>query len=368
MNVLSPISSFPIPFLAASHTPPGLPALTETPVLLDTPTLTVTVEQPTATRTIPPTATSTPVIETSLTPDSTPIAQATLLGGGYGQIAFASSGSGIPQINLINVDGTNLVQLTELNNGACQPTWSPDGARLAFISPCRTRSDFFETRYTDSSLYVMNADGTDVKQLTNVPGGDFDPAWSPDGTRIAFTSLRDGNKQIYSLDVNSLAATRLTNYDVNVENSLPAWSPFGDQIVYLAKRVGTYQVWIMTDTGQKNTSLVSSGQTLWDFAPTWSSDGRVILYSQRRASGFSPPWLMSLQYTDGASATRLNFPAPIEDVEYSPDGLWLVSEGRDSASNRDIYFMTVTGGNRTRLTTDPGDDFDPTWRPVQSVN
>jgi len=367
MNVLSPISSFPVPFFDTTSTQTSLPTLTEAPVLLSTPTLTATTEQPTATRT-PPTATFTPVVETSSTPDSTPIAQATLLGGGHGQIAFASSSSGIPQINLINVDGTNLLELTKLDNGACQPTWSADGARLAFISPCRVRSDFYEKRYMDSSLYVMNADGTDVKQLTNVPGGDFDPAWSPDGKRIAFTSLRDGNKQIYVLDVNSLAVTRLTSYDVNVENSLPAWSPFGDQIVYLAKRLGTYQVWIMTDTGQKNTALVSSGQTLWDFAPAWSRDGKVILYSQRRSSGFSPPWLMSLQYTDGVTATRLNFPVPIEDVEYSPDGLWIVSEGRDLASNRDIYIMTVTGGNRTRLTSDPGDDFDPTWRPTQGVN
>ncbi len=367
-NVLSPINTFPIPFLATTKAPTALPDLTETPVLLSTPTLTATLEQPTSTRTALPTATFTPLVEASSTPDSTPIAQATLLGGGLGQIAFASSSSGIPQINLINVDGTNLVELTKLDNGACQPTWSADGARLAFISPCRVRSDFFEKRYMDSSLYVMNADGTDIKQLTNVPGGDFDPAWSPDGKRIAFTSLRDGNKQIYVLDVNSLAVTRLTSYDVNVENSLPAWSPFGDQIVYLAKRLGTYQVWIMTDTGQKNTALVSSGQTLWDFAPAWSPDGKVILYSQRRSSGFSPPWLMSLQYTDGVTATRLNFPSPIEDVEYSPDGLWIVSEGRDSASNRDIYIMTVTGGNRTRLTIDPGDDFDPTWRPIQSIN
>jgi Tol biopolymer transport system component len=370
MNVLSPISSIPIPFLAATNTAISLPLPSATPttVIFDTPTLTATADPPTPTHTVAPTFTSTPVVEVSVTADNTPIAQATLLGGGFGQIAFASAASGIPQINLINVDGTNQVALTTISSGACQPTWSPDGSRLVFISPCRVRGEFFETRYMDSSLYVMNADGTDVKQLTNVPGGDFDPAWSPDGSRVAFTSLRDGNKQIYSLDVNSLSTRRLTTYDVNVENSLPAWSPFGDQIVYLAKRLGTYQVWMMTDTGQKNSALVGSGQTLWDFAPTWSRDGRVILFSQRRSSGFSPAWLMSLQYTDGTNATRLNLPVPIEDVEYSPDGLWLVSEGRDGGGNRDIYFMTITGGSRTRLTTDPGDDFDPTWRPVQNPN
>ena len=73
---------------------------------------------------------------------------------------------------------------------------------------------------------------------------------------------------------------------------------------------------------------------------------------------------MSIQYGESENAVRLNYPAPIEDVEFSPDGLWLVTEGRDNEGNRDIYFMTVTGGNRTRLTNDPADDFDPSWRPL----
>ena len=281
-----------------------------------------------------------------------------------GQIAFASKRSGTPQIYLVNMDGTGLIQLTNVDGGACQPAWSPDGSQFVFISPCRQRSDFFEKPYTDSSLYVMNMDGFSIKQLTKFPGSDFDPAWSPDGKHIAFTSLRDGNKQIYILDVDSLVESRLTKPDVNVENSQPVWSPQGDKIAYLVKRVETYQVWTMTDTGLNNAQLIRSGQTLWDFSPTWSRDGKVILFNQRRNSGFSPPWVMGIQFDSSDSVTRLNFPIPTEDVEYSPDGLWLVSEGLDpGGANRDIYFMTITGGSRTRLTDDPANDFDPTWRP-----
>jgi Tol biopolymer transport system component len=73
---------------------------------------------------------------------------------------------------------------------------------------------------------------------------------------------------------------------------------------------------------------------------------------------------MSIQFDAGDSVNRLTFPVPTEDVEYSPDGLWLVSEGLDAGgANRDIYFMTITGGSRTRLTDDPTEDFDPAWRP-----
>jgi eukaryotic-like serine/threonine-protein kinase len=363
-HLISPINSIPIPFLGpGTNTPVPLPVATETQLPSVISTSTVVTETPVPTHSPAPSAT--PTIEITPTPDNTPIPQATLLGGGLGQIAFASARSGVPQIYLSNIDGTGLLQLTEIAAGACQPSWSPDGSQVVFISPCLRRADSFENAYTDTSLFLINADGTGFKQLTNVPGADFEPAWSPDGQRIAFTSIRDGNKQIYSLDVDSLAVTRLTNLDVNIEHSQPAWAPDGKQIAYMVKRVGTYQVWVMSDTGQENLQLVRSGQSLWDYAPGWSADGKLILFNQRRGDSAAPrPWLMSVQYADGGNATRLNFPTPIEDVEYSPDGLWLVYEGRDNEGNRDIYFMTVAGGNRTRLTNDAAVDFDPAWRPV----
>jgi Tol biopolymer transport system component len=93
----------------------------------------------------------------------------------------------------------------------------------------------------------------------------------------------------------------------------------------------------------------------------------VILFNQRRGDSITPrPWLMSLQHAESETAARLNFPTPIEDVEFSPDGLWLVYEGMDNQGNRDIYFMTIAGGNRTRLTNDEAVDFDPAWRPMQN--
>ena len=366
MNLLAPINSIPLPFFVPTSTSTSLPSPTFTQVPQNTPTFTFTAQPSTPTHTLAPSATSTnaPV---SPTTGSSPNLVPTARGGGFGQIAFASDRTGLPQIFIENVDGTGLAQLTKQDNGACQPSWSPDGTRLVFTSPCHGRGDFLDGAYSDSSLYMMNADGSNIQQLTNVPGADFDPAWSPDGKKIAFTSLRDGNKQIYTLDVDSLAVTRLTKLDVNVENSEPAWSPEGKEIAYLVKRVGTYQVWVMKSTGQDNVQLARSGQSLWDYLPAWSSDGNVILFSQRNANGNPRPWLMSIQYEDGGTAARLNyFPTPIEDVEFSPDGLWLLSEGMNNDGNRDIYLMTITGSDRARLTTDPGIDFDPTWRPVQN--
>lgn len=360
-TVFSPINGIPIPFIdQPTTTPTSLPPITDTPVILATSTGVPVTQTPLPTRTSDPTAT----IAFTSTPENTPIPQATLLGGGMGQVAFASDRSGLPQIYVSNVDGTDLVQITSRDNGACQPAWSPDGSQLAFISPCQRRLDSPREFYSDTSLFMVSADGSDLEQLTNIPGADFEPDWSPDGKRIAFTSIRDGNRQIYLLDVDTRSVVRLTQPDVNIENSQPAWSPDGKLIAYLVKRLGTYQVWTMSATGQENVQLVRSGQSLWDYAPAWSADGKVIIFNQRPSNNEQTrPWLMSIQYPKDGAATRLNFPTPIEDVEFSPDGLWLVSEGRDAEGNRDIYFMTITGGSRTRLTTDPAVDFDPAWRP-----
>ena len=365
-SILAPVNSIPIPFLGtATHTPTSLPPATETQILLVASVTMQPTDPPAPTQTSVPSPT--PTIEITATPDETPIPQPTLLGGGMGQIAFASARTGMPQIFMSNLDGTNLVQITQVENGACQPSWSPDGLQLVFISPCLRRADFIENAYSDTSLFTINADGTGLKQLMNIPGADFEPDWSPDGERIAFTSLRDGKKQIYVLNLDSLVVTRLTDLDINNENSQPAWSPDGKQIAYMMKRVGTHQLWVMSDTGQDNVQIVRSGQALWDYAPVWSADGNVILFNQRRGDSSVPrPWLMSIQYVQGETAARLNFPTPIEDVEFSPDGLWLVYEGMDIQGNRDIYFMTIAGGNRTRLTSDAGVDFDPAWRPVQN--
>jgi serine/threonine protein kinase len=364
MSLLTPLRNIKLPFLPATDSLTSIPAATKTSPAL--PTVTPVTIQSTNTATPNPTVTVQPTVESTSTPDSTPIPVATTVGGGSGQITFASSRSVVPQLYLVNSDGTNLTQLTNMDSGACQPSWSPDGMQLVFISPCLGRGEFYETIYNESSLYIINVDGTDLKQLTPSPGSDFDPAWSPDGKQIAFTSVREGFRQIYALDVDSLAITLLTNTTSAIESSQPSWSPDGTKIAYTVKRVGTYQVWSMSANGQEGVQLAHSGQDLWDFLPAWSPDGRTIFFSQRRLGAFRP-WLMRIDYDDlSQEAQRMNFITPIEDVEFSPDGFWLVYEGMDGEGNRDIYFMTITGSGRTRLTNDPKVDFDPAWRPIQS--
>ncbi|MBN1452194.1 MAG: protein kinase [Anaerolineales bacterium] len=341
---------------------------TETLTPEPSPTFTLTAEIPSPTPL--PTHTSTPTFlptdGPSPTPSHTLVPSPTPIGGGYGQIAFASERTGIPQIYLINAtDGGDLRPITNLDEGACQPSWSPDGTRLVFTSPCKFDTD----SYRESSLYIINVDGTELTPLVTAPGGDFDPVWSPDGSSIAFTSLRDGRREIYLMDLQTAKVTRLTFSDTDEESSQPAWSPFGNQIAYVKKRFDALQIWTMTNTGQNQQQVVRSGQTLWDFYPVWSPDAQYILFNQRQINTGALPWMMQIRYEDretqAASRLRLGV-VGIENLHFSPDGFWMVCEGVDDRDNRDIYYMTTSGATRTRLTTDPDDDFDPTWRPIST--
>ncbi len=317
-----------------------------------------------------PTSTPSPVPTPTDTPQPSPTA--TPLGGGMGQIAFASTRTGIPQIYVIAVDGTGIRQITNEQDGACQPDWSPDGRRLVYVSPCRQKQDF----YQGSSLYLIDADGENRTALPTSLGGDFEPAWSPGGRRIAFTSLRDGYMEIYMINLETNQVTRLTRaQDVQrgIHARMPAWNPIGFQIAYVLKRAGTTQIWITTDGDvnlpKPNEQLAQTGNNTNDFLPAWTRDGEFVLFSQTNFEGTVPAWLMSLRYEDRQTkqAVRLPIePLPIVDVSISPDGFWMAFESWPDSLNHDIYISTLTGANRIRLTTDPGFDFDPVWRPVKN--
>jgi Tol biopolymer transport system component len=185
---------------------------------------------------------------------------------------------------------------------------------------------------------------------------------------VAFTSLRDGQPLIYVLDLMDQSVKRLTEPSPDFAAARqPAWSPFGNQVAFAKKRVDTYQIWTVTDAGQGQQPISRGGQEYWDFSPTWSPDGKTVFFTERNAQGPVLPWIMSILYEmrDSASSARVELgPLPVEHPEVSPDGQWLVFEGKGPEQNRDIFYASFSGEQRSRITTDPGIDFDPTWRPV----
>jgi len=119
-------------------------------------------------------------------------------------ISFASSRAGARQLFVMNADGSNVQQVTDLNNMGGRNTWSPDGTKLAF----------YRGPQGDRNIYVINVDGTGLVKLTD--GGDnLGPSWSPDGNWIVFTSFRDGNNELYIIHPDGTGLTRLTNSPIS---------------------------------------------------------------------------------------------------------------------------------------------------------
>jgi Tol biopolymer transport system component len=179
-----------------------------------------------------------------------------------------------------------------------------------------------------------------------------------------------------NLDNNQV--TRLTksqSISAAIYARMPAWSPFGSQIAFVLKRSSRSQIWVTTDSDanlpKTPEQLVINDNTVSDFLPAWTPDGQIIVFDRTNANKVPEPpaGLVSMRYEDRGTDRAIPLPIPSDqlptvDVDFSPDGFWMAFESWPGGSpNQDIYIANLTGANRTRLTTDPGYDFDPVWRP-----
>jgi tol-pal system beta propeller repeat protein TolB len=309
---------------------------------------------PTLTATPPPAATATnPPPTRTFTPAATATPAATPLGGGSGQIAFASIRSNQrPQIWVANSDGSNPRQLTNLSDGACQPSWAPDGKKLVFTTPCQKQQE----EYPGSVLFTLNADGSNPEPLPSLPGGDFDPAWSPDGAQIAFTSLREGTAHVFVITLSTQKVERLTG--AFSDDRRPAWSPDGKRIAFESTRLGQRQVWLMGAKGENQAEFTRLAEGA-AFHAAWAGDGNTLFYN--REAGLPSIFARRTDITFPPEA-RLTDQRPINRPRVSKDGQWIAFESW-SGANHDIYIMRSSGTGRQAVTNDANFDFDASWRP-----
>jgi|GEM_PF-245123 len=215
------------------------------------------------------------------------------------RIAFASHRGEAVDIYVMDVDGANPVNLTRHPAFDSSPSWSPDGLRIAFTSDRDLPEPFsgdpdnpslFGSAgrvLTDADIYVMDADGSNVVRLTDAPGLDQFSAWSPDGARIAFTSSRNRNSEtgepdldIYVMDADGSNVVRLT--DTPGRDGFPAWSPAGDKIAFWSERDGgNCEIYVMDADGSNPVNLTHHPSC--DLTPSWSPDGKRIAFSSWRA-------------------------------------------------------------------------------------
>jgi len=302
-----------------------------------------------------PTHTDTvPVVIATQTKTATVLPEGTPKGGGLGQIAFVSERAGLPQIFLVNIDGSGLVQVTSQNEGACQPEWSPDGTSMAFISPC----DGNKERYDGASIFVLTMESGSTDLVSTLGSGDYDPAWSPDGSQLAFTSLQTGRPQIFIYDFKTGEARRLMNR--TMVNYMPIWSPDGNQIVFVTPNPDNNlpTLFIVDSAGQENPQTILGNAYRETFRPDWSPEGDLIIFE------LAGEGQLGSRLLPNRENVTINTPLEIiENPGFSPDAEWLVCNGSMEIPGHDIFLMLPTGESLLRLTDNSADDYQPAWRP-----
>jgi Tol biopolymer transport system component len=267
-----------------------------------------------------------------------------------GRIAYASAGS----IHVIAADGSRPRAIARGDS----PSWSPDGRQLTFQS-ARVPGNGLD-------IYVMNADGSHQRLLVthfdgsrpaNNTADDFDPAWAPNDTLIAFTTRRDQNDEIYSMNWDGHSVSRLT--DSPASDRQPAWSPRGDRIAFVSDRDGNDEIYAMSDAGTALRRL--SFDPAGDQAPAWSPDGREITFQSLRDGN----WDIYVMRADGSSPRRLTTdPGADTQPSWSPDGKQIVFTTRAGSARSHLAVIDVAGGGVRGLIGAGAEADRAAWQPA----
>jgi Tol biopolymer transport system component len=317
-----------------------------------------------------------------------------------GKIAFQRADipddTNVPsQVFAIDPSGSNLAQLTtDPSLDSSSPAYSADGKRIAFV---RDEPMGLVPRNQIEHIWVMNADGSNATQLTNDPThNDARPAFSPDGTKIAFSRDDETDssvpQQIWVMDANGQNQHPITSG--NFASTSPAWSPdgakiaFGKEFCANANECDVGAIFVMDPDGQNQTQLTSGTNGILDRYPDWSPDGQRIAFSRDFPAESDGEFIFVMD-ANGQNQTQLTTfsgtPAGegADDVQpaFSPDGTKIafqrevpVSQQTGESPPRQvlhgesfIWTMDANGQNQTQLTTGVVEDLKPNWQPLANV-
>ncbi len=252
-------------------------------------------------------------------------------------IVFTSHRDTDAEVYIMHPDGSaqsNVTSFSGANDN--QAAISPDGSRIVFVT--------VRHGIGNAEIYTSDLDGSDLDRLTT--NGDMDvwPTWSPDGSQIAFISNRDGDNDLFVMNVDGLNQTNISN--TTAHEWSPDWSPDGTQIVFSSNRSpGDLQIYLTTPDGMRGTRLTNTFPDNW--SPRWSPDGSEILFVSSRDDPWGDVWVMD-QF--GTNQRRLTtYAGPDGDPDCSPDGTQIVfSSGRHFPPRSDLHHAPGRRGGGAR--------------------
>jgi len=272
-----------------------------------------------------------------------------------GCLLFVSNRTGDFEIYKLRDDFDDLQQLTVSPGLDIDPDWSPDGKNIAFASDREEEAGF--------QIYVMNADGSDQKRLGQVqPGENSHPSWSPDGSQIAFQSKRDTNLNpqddnfdIYVMNSDGSDIRQLTTH--SADDSEPGWSPDGRRIAFLSERSGQDEIYLM-DTDGSNPEQVTDLLVLKS-GLSWSSDSRSVVFE-----GSGDLYVVNIETKDVSKLISDNSANEATPAWAQNDTSIVFSS--DRTQNWELYMVDINDANEftlQQITDDPGIDRSPKWFP-----
>jgi TolB protein len=254
----------------------------------------------------------------------------------------------VQEIYIADYDGANPIKVTNTRTLNITPTWSPDNQAIAYTSyrPSGGMGTFQDIvlSYISTGERRMPANGDPKKQ-------NYLPIWSPDGSKIAFTTNRDGNPEIYVMNKDGSGARRMTNspaIDVS-----PTWSPTGGQLAWVSDRTGTARIYIMNADGTGQRPLINEEC----YRPTWSSQPfNEIAYAAKSGPGYD---IKVYSFSTGDSRRITDGIGSNESPAFSPNGRHIAFT---STRNGKVQVYTIArDGNDLRQVTREGNNKYPNW-------
>jgi Tol biopolymer transport system component len=273
------------------------------------------------------------------------------------------AGNSLQNTVIVNADNDNwkltisgLTQLTSTAAWDVEPAWSPDSTKIAFSS----------NRSGNYDIWAMNADGTGLQNLTNDPAYDDKPVWSPDGTKIAIVSDRSGNKDIWVANADG-SGTPQQLTDLTIIDTDQTWSPDGSKIAFASDRSGNFDIWITNSDGTGSPIKLTSSEAD-DREPAWSQFG--IAFTSDR-SGNKGIWMIEdinnpnpLRLTSSEAEDKEPCWAPIAIPLSDGSNRPLITFTSTRNGNQDIYVMDTDGIDQSKSLTDyTNTNCNPAWSP-----